>query len=300
VSPIKTILINGLLEFDSGKTTLGLSLIHELIGRGLKVAAYKPIAGHNGWFQMKSLLNSIKHGVLVGDDAYKYYILMRKELPLELINPIDMLLAPPDLKDHRNVTYYMNAFTNITDMVVLMRISSCTEELRSAYHLISENYKHSIDSLKTLIDELIKKVRIRYKVKFIDRTTFTNLVSDSRLIDEVTRGCFSKYVNYDLTVIESYNNVVTPMRLDVIKPSIVLTVTPGKVFVYDGDRYIKAYELIHGMRLISLYSMELTHTLFKILKPDGSFNIPPCRELGELCLSDVSELTDWVLNKLGY
>jgi len=300
VSSIKTILINGLLEFDSGKTTLGLSLIHELIGRGLKVAAYKPIAGHNGWFQMKSLLNSIKHGVLVGDDAYKYYILMRKELPLELINPIDMLLAPPDLKDHRNVTYYMNAFTNITDIVVLMRISSCTKGLRSTYYLISENFRYCIDSLKTLIDELVRKVRLRYNVKLISRAGFTNLVSDSKLIDEATRGCFDKYINYDLTVVESYNNVVTPMRLDTIKPSIVLTVTPGKVFVYDGGKYVKAYELIHGMRLISLYSMELTHTLFKILKPDASFNIPPCKGLGELCLSDVNELADWILNKLGY
>lgn len=92
------ILISGLLVYDSGKTWLAISLAKRLKGYGHRVGIYKPIAGHNAWTQYKTVVISKKLGILVGEDVFNYISIlgMGKEI-IPFMNPIDILLAPPEV-----------------------------------------------------------------------------------------------------------------------------------------------------------------------------------------------------------
>ncbi|HID72498.1 TPA: hypothetical protein EYP38_01035 [Candidatus Micrarchaeota archaeon] len=101
-----------------------------------------------------------------------------------------------------------------------------------------------------------------------------------------------------MVIVESYNNVISPIPLSSVEPNVVLTVMPGQVFAYEGVKYKKAYELIRGSGAFSIYTMEITHSIFKILRPDGTFDFNICSKKDEYCLSDVSKIVDWLLTRI--
>ncbi|MEM3637056.1 MAG: hypothetical protein QXZ21_06885, partial [Thermoproteota archaeon] len=81
----------GAKEFDSGKTTLSTSLILTLIKKGKSAIGFKPIAGHECIEQYDFYLKNIQESKLYGHDAYFLRIASQTKLPIEVINPVDVM-----------------------------------------------------------------------------------------------------------------------------------------------------------------------------------------------------------------
>lgn len=82
-----TVLVNGLLTYDSSKTYVAIALAKALVERGFKVSAFKPLAGHFARYQFNAMLYSLKYGVLVGEDVLKHKDLLGLASEIESVNP---------------------------------------------------------------------------------------------------------------------------------------------------------------------------------------------------------------------
>lgn len=218
------ILVNGLLENDSGKTWTVLTLHNVLRSKGFRVGLYKPISGHSGWRQFNTILKSIERGILVCEDVLKYLEYTKTEYPIELINPIDFLLMPTDFNIFRNISEYLMSLEDQYRQGVLVRISDFEEESTNHYRII-DNYDKVVTSLKPWLDKLIKifdPVDIDLKqlfnilsTEYVDKTLDNNL----KILDKEN----------DIVLIESFNNASIPYKKIIPYIDKILTVTPGYV-----------------------------------------------------------------------
>ncbi|WP_231845533.1 hypothetical protein [Pyrococcus abyssi] len=55
-----SVLIVGVLPYDSGKTTLAIKLVREAIEEGFDVGVSKPVGGFNGWYLRVSIELNLK------------------------------------------------------------------------------------------------------------------------------------------------------------------------------------------------------------------------------------------------
>ena len=94
---LKSIFVCGVLERDSGKTTFSKALIDFLKALDFKVSAFKPLSGHSLWYQYDSFMNCISSGKLYSHDGYELWKEINVDLPIEVLNPVDILSSVPDL-----------------------------------------------------------------------------------------------------------------------------------------------------------------------------------------------------------
>ena len=248
----------GFLEYDSGKTSLMLSLAKKLKNKNFMVA--KPIAGHSAWHQYETVINSFKLGLLVGEDAYKLASTIGKIDMLHLINPIDLLITPLDpLLARGEAEKPLN--------IALMRTSKFESGKISTEHYVCyENIRRSPLTLRKILVKLAKKL----DAKPLSYTEcYDILMKKSDMI--ANKALKEIYDNFHLIAVESFNNVAFPCTL-ALEVDYVLAVSPGKVLVYRGEQYKKVTKIYSSiMKLPTLTVNEMS----KYLKPIQEFNIPP-------------------------
>ena len=91
------IFVVGVLTENSGKTTLVIALMSTLRDLGIRVSAFKPISGHSLWWQYSSYKVCLKYGSLFCEDAFKFWNTLQENIPIEVINPVDVLFSIPDI-----------------------------------------------------------------------------------------------------------------------------------------------------------------------------------------------------------
>ncbi len=224
------LLISGLLVHDSGKTWLATSLARIAKERGLRVSMYKPVAGHNAWYQYATVVKSKKLRVLIGSDASIYHEIAPNE-PIEKLNPIDLLLAPPALSSYipSRIDNYLADLENQFKQVVMARISNCfTGKHRHLY--IPENLERVPPALRAILKELISE----FGAKPID---VGNLIAEiqSEDTEKLLEACLEDLkMNSDLVIVESFNDAIAPSISILKHVDVLLVVTPGHVLVYDS------------------------------------------------------------------
>ena len=231
------ILVNGLLEEDSGKTWTIISLYNALEERGFKVGIYKPISGHNGWRQFDTIIESINRKLLICEDALKYLKHTDIKYPVELINPIDFLLIPTDLNAYGNISEYIASLENQYRQGVMLRISSFKEGFTNHY-MIKENYNKVVPSLKPWLEKLVRLLDpIEIDIKQLFDILSTNYVDKilNNDLEELDK-------DNDIVLIESFNNISVPYRKIIKHIDRILTVTPGYIIKLNLD---KAIELLN-------------------------------------------------------
>ena len=245
--PRLAILIVGLLKYDSGKTSVALSLVQEAIEKGMNVGVLKPISGFDAWSQYKYVLKSMEYGKLIGEDLYLLHATARSNAPIEVEGPLVMLLAPPDPASFSwRMSLYTTATTSTIDQAIIARITECSEGAISTRHyVIEENLERTPNVLKNKLIELIRK--LEPKPRIIGREDVEeNLFSYNSIegIDSCVKRIMS---SYDMVVIESYNDAAAPTPSS-IEVDVVVAVAPGKIALYPGDKYRRALNLVGEIR----------------------------------------------------
>ncbi len=232
------ILVIGLLRYDAGKTTWVMELIELLKEYGVKVIPFKPVGGHNAWYQYNTIKYSIELGTLVGEDAYKLAKVSGLTNMIEILSPVDVLLAPPDPSLYENdYRRYIDDSSLLEKQAILARITLPYGEVYTTTHyVIEDNYVKTIKSLRTDL-EILKN-----KIKNVTRTTsqiFLKLLESSTIIAGLSLIQERLEKESDVLIIESFNNVALPIP-SAIKADYVFVVAPGKILLYKGDDYRRA------------------------------------------------------------
>ncbi len=270
------LLITGLLTYDSGKTWLATSLARVAKERGLRVSMYKPVAGHNAWYQYDTIMKSKKLRVLIGSDASVYRKIVPDE-PIEKLNPIDLLLAPPALSLYTSsrIDDYLTDLENQFKQVVMARISNCfTGSHKHLY--VPENLKHVTPSLRTILKELISELDARP----ID---IDNLVAQiqSYDIEKLLEACLEDLkVHSDLVIVESFNDAITPSISILKHVNMLLVVAPGHILIYDSIN-----DILNALRVeISTHGTEGYRTPYVLrhLKVKALLDLEPAASIGEV------------------
>lgn len=256
------ILIVGLLEFDSGKTSITVGLIHEALGRGINAIGMKPIGAHSGWYQYDTLERSMRIGVLVGEDAYKIWMASKCKEPIEVISPIDILTAPPDPDALGLGVSYLNQLCNVWAQMVLVRlpeVSHDSTKIASKHYLALDNILKLSGTMRKIILKLASEVKATaLRSKRIIGILFSRL----RVIDNIIEYLDKKY---DIVFIESFNNATHPAE-KALEADRVILVAPCKAYVYDGKDYAKVIKSFDRSRLLYLTTKDIIPYLRPIFK----------------------------------
>ncbi|MDP8003318.1 MAG: hypothetical protein ACP5I6_00385 [Caldisphaera sp.] len=233
------ILIIGLLEENSGKTTFASSLISALISEGFDSVGFKPLGNTELWEHPEVLEESRRQKMVITKDSIILYKSSKEKEPINLLNPFGGLLLPV-LPEKFNSLNSFNATLYSPNMRMgISRLTSCNNKMKNI-HFINEgainkstkNIGYEILDLVSILDNLVK----------VDDNYLFNLISGGA-INEIDK-CLNYLENrHEAIVIESNSNVASP-TINSINSDLVIAVTPGSAIVIDGKRFRKAIELI--------------------------------------------------------
>ncbi len=240
-----TILVSGVLEYDSGKTWLSIGLGLLARRKGLRVALYKPVAGHNLWNRFSSVIESKKRQILLGNDVLLYERYLGSLGPLEAVNPIDLLTVYPDLLMLRGYSEYLLAISSLERSLALARITSCDENIVSRHFIFNENIVSAPLSARTELVELAKLLR----AESANPKEFLEFLSSEKasLMLERCRRYIS--TDKDVVIIESFSDSLLPYGGVEHAVDLLLVVAPGKVLVFTGEKLRQAIELLNDINI---------------------------------------------------
>ncbi|MFA4647072.1 ATPase [Pyrococcus kukulkanii] len=259
-----SLLIVGILPYDSGKTTLALSLIREALEYGIDVGVAKPVSGFNGWYQYEYLLKSIEFGFLIGEDSYKLHMAAKSSDPIYLESPVTALLLPPDPE---RVGWKSSSYTAISyhTNVVLLRVLE-------DHFCVPDNIKRLTQPMQEAVAPLIEATKpAEIKAEDAQHLLMRGREEASKTLEVIRR-------NHELTVIESYNNIAAPCS-SALNSDLIIAVAPGKAVILDGEKYRKA---IYAVSNIKEPWRIVTEDVIPLLKPLKKFEFKPGKVSGLL------------------
>ncbi len=271
------VLVSGLLPFNSGKTFFTMALASYLRDLGYSVTVAKPVSAHSLWDQYEYFLESLKLGVLVGEDVIKY---MRANLvnDVDIQNPIDILTAPHDVMKHPSLDSYYTALTSVIEQAVLVRIS--VDEVRNHY-VIGENLSKLEERVAREVMNLAMKLGVSAEA---DRRWLYSKLTSNEVDSLVTESLRRLALRHDAVLCESFSNSLLPVfGVSKIATHIVV-VTPTRALVY-GIRKTSTYlGTINRLKaessiIVMLFKPDLTLRVKPSLTPEESLDEAELRKL---------------------
>ena len=268
------VLVAGLLIYNSGKTWLGVSLIRRLISYGARVGVFKPVAGHDAWSQYRTVVESFKRGVLVGEDVIEYTGVVG-DIDVALVNPIDVLLAPPDLVNYlSNVYSYLEDLENQFKQAVLARMSLCSDG--STQHFV---FKENLVAVPPPLRDELERLSTRLNAINSGIGDFIERLRGRDIEDELMKCLKRVEMGREVTVIESFNNAIAPFKTILSEADLLLVVAPSVVAIYrDVKEAVTAVD--EAVKSYGERGFEAVHLLSKV-KPSEVLYIKPRRAIDE-------------------
>ncbi|MFD1512344.1 ATPase [Halomarina rubra] len=210
------LLVAGGARVDAGKTTFAAGLA---VATG--APAYKPRAGNDYWFDHDDVRHALAEGRLYGKDVRTLAAL--DDARPEGRNPVHRLWTPaPDggtgLLGRTDRAFCCDRLTLDGDDEFVV---NGTVDLPAP---VTEALSLADATVVETLDEFNDVMRERHRAAF----------------DAVA----ARIANEDDVVVESYADIARP--LDGFEPDAVAVVEPGRLRVYDGDRYARACEVASG------------------------------------------------------
>jgi predicted P-loop ATPase/GTPase len=267
---VSRVLIVGANSFDSGKTHLAVQLGKIFIDTNRVIEYFKPLSGHNYWYNYEHTKRCLENGQLVSKDATQTREKLGLKSELMLINPIHSLFVP--LRIERPLQQITNSLglSGSTSILVMQRFS----------HPVHG----TLDTTVLIADRLVEEERLIIGQEEIGRLSHNASILEANNLEtfqefehlhyeEYVSKSFSKIENTkDIVIIESFNDTAWPWDgLDSVDH--VLVVSPGHVFSYDPDKFRKATYL---MKRGNLPTREVTFgRISDLLKPIHRLEIKP-------------------------
>ncbi len=238
-----TILITGMLEFDSGKTTVAKRVIQTIKEMGYSVIPYKPKSGHHYWFKYDHTKKCIDQKRLFSSDIDQLETIAKSGIPYEIINPNHRLAVPARLQSPTEPFAMYNLF--LTSWVSIFAIERYSLYKNNTIHNIFLYAKQPIETGVTFLsdeetDALLSNVN---ELIVVDSIAQLNSLF-YRYYEESIYSTFNYLKGKsDFLIIESFNNLAWPFQ-EINSVDLVLVVAPGHVFPYSGERFKKAIDYI--------------------------------------------------------
>jgi len=231
------ILVNGMLNIDSGKTIMAYNIIKFLRKEGYKVAPFKPIGAVDIWRSSWVLKEIEENGAVVSGDAVILNSAIPGEADIRRINPIALILTPIDpSRFNWSSRPYENLMVTLSRRTSLMRLTSCGSGGNRTVHLVNiEALQRSPKEIRRTLGELSNSLNPRgIKVKDSDIERF---IKESVPKAELCLAILTSY--YEIVVIESHDDTAIPIP-SALEANLVITVAPGKAAILDGEKFKKA------------------------------------------------------------
>jgi predicted P-loop ATPase/GTPase len=238
------IFIAGLLEYNSGKTTIAKEAIRFLEEElSLKTAPFKPLSGNNLFYHYEKIREHIdKYHQFISLDIVDLLDCSSSKINPTIINPVHRVntqaLSYEFFKEGSIKTFY-NRYLSSATLFQRFTNSDSLSEYESTF-IVNEpiygNPKFWNDLFLT--DEIIKQGK--------DVRTYKNeheyLTLNSQLYANATESAF-KQVKEDsqAIVIESFNNSAHP-AWSIRESNVVMIVGPGSAFIYEPETYFRAID----------------------------------------------------------
>ena len=271
------ILVSGFMPQNSGKTTLAKALAYTLRTAGYDIGVFKPVSGHNWYSQYDASIKNFMDRKLYCEDIMKLASAAGIREEYEILNPIDILTAPVNLRYfliHRYISRYFYYMENTFMQAVITRISyKHTNSIENIYLI---NQKLIGRSIVEIDDIFLKSVtsNASRKIFFENPEKLTQIISiyGEKSIESCYKYMLSKY---PYLLIESFNDAAIPStRLKNI--DIVLAVAPRYVVIYDGSKYLKACKTVSSIRGL-VWENRVMH-ISSLIKPFKIFKTNPLRK----------------------
>lgn len=268
------ILIIGANSFDSGKTRLAIELGKHLKDSGQSVGYFKPVSGHNYWFNHKHTTHCLDSGKLVSKDASRVKEELSIKSDLYLMNPIHALFVPARIERPLQNIRSSLGLTGASSVLVMQRFSRPVDNGFDTTMLIADSLVEE-ESVIIGLDE-VGKLSHNSSILVADNIeTFQEF--EQQQFEIIVSEAFAEIEKSAVTIIiESFNDSAWPWE-NLIEVDHVLVVTPGHVFRYDPERFRKATFLHHRGRLPI---REVTfRRMSDLLKPTQRVEIRPDSQL---------------------
>jgi len=208
------VLVSGGARVDAGKTTFSTGLVARTDAIG-----FKPRAGNDYWFDHDDFLKATAEGRLYGKDARKLAAASGADVVPEEINAVHRLWRPSPGggsgvlgRDDREFLV-----DRVGESFVVNGTVELPDSVREALPLADAPRVSSVEA-------------------------FNEVMTDRHLPEQ--RSLLAEIEATERAVVESYADVARPFRE--IDPDAVAVVEPGRVRVYDGDRYAKGCAIASG------------------------------------------------------
>jgi predicted P-loop ATPase/GTPase len=239
-----TILVNGLLELDSGKTVMAYSLTKILAREGFNVIPFKPLGAVDIWRSSWVLKEVEERRSVVSGDAVILKSAVPAELPIERINPVALILSPVDpSRLGWSQRPYQNLMLSLPRRTSLLRLTFCKREAHESYHFINEEaISRSPKSIRDLLLEVSDKLRPR--ASSVGDRDVEKLIQSSVAYAE---SCFISFrSSAEVIIVESHDDTALPLP-SVLDADLVISVAPGKAGIIEGKKFSDAIRVLSSM-----------------------------------------------------
>jgi predicted P-loop ATPase/GTPase len=261
-------------SFDSGKTQFAIQLSKALLEEGHSIEYFKPLSGHNYWYNYEHTQTCLKNGVLSSKDAIQVRKFLNPKSPIQLANPVHCLYVPMRIE---------KPLQNLTNTLGLAGSSSVL-----ALERFSRPDGAGIDTTVLVAQKIIEEERLiisQEEVGMLTRDAGIFFVNNLEEVQEFERLNFEKHVtdslakvekSADIVIIECFNDAAWPWDgLEVVDD--VFLISPAHIFSFDPERFRKAAYL---MNRGTLPIREVTFSrISDLLKPIKRLEIKPESEL---------------------
>lgn len=244
------ILCVGLKEVDSGKTSLALALMRHLKEKNQAVSGFKPRAGNNLWYDWAIVKESLAEGSLYGHDARMLHETSSHEVTIQVTNPAHRLWLPS-----------YREFTKGIPNFLLDRLT--TEEGT----LVVKNEQVDVPISSSYFEPLLEEAEVFHISSRDDLRKVTSLYNQA---DAWAHSILTE--QFDNIIYESYADIGVPWQ-GISSIDYVFAITPFRIYVFKGDRYLRAFEVIS-----SFPEEEKTARIIENIEPIKTINVPPFAE----------------------
>lgn len=247
------ILVNGILPYNAGKTSLIRALLLWAQREGERFTYIKPRSAHNYWEHYDHTRTCQSLGKLVSRDALLLRELCADAPPIEVVNPYHQLMCPLDFS---KVQEPANPLVQSTDLILAERLTS--PEGKSALFL---NERPDIFVADRGFLEALKR-----GVDKVETFQVSPLAEGKAAVDDCVRSVFESIrARWPHIVIESVSDVPFPFEFRNDDADLVVSVGGSVVSLLDPAQIMNAMDVVRGETLTGL---------MRYLRPLATLRIP--------------------------
>ena len=265
-----TIFIGGLLEFNSGKTTVAKEIITFFENeKSIITTPFKPLSGTNLFFNSPQIEEHVqKHSHFVSLDILDLLSCSSNDVSPILVNPVHRVNTqafPFYFSEEGTLNTFFSRFSGSVSLLQRFTTYSGGEELKNTYILDESIYSNQkFWTNRTLVDSVIIESNCQLK-KY--RSEHEYYALNSQYYANAVQSCYDYLkTNSNIIIIERYNDSAHPAWC-IRDSDIVVLVGPGTMFVYEPQSYFRA---IDNYRSINRNKPTTTDEIVKLTKPTKS------------------------------